>query len=111
MEVVAMFARLLEMTVKPEKKAELFKKVREEVLPILRKHNGFMNVINMEVETEPAKVYLMSIWHEKVDAEKYQKESFAKVQAMYEPFLTRPIVVRPCKVDETTFKQVTSAAA
>jgi quinol monooxygenase YgiN len=106
-----MFARFLEMTLKPEKKTELFKKVREEVLPILRKYSGFMNVINMEVETEPAKVYLISIWHDKLDAEKYEKESFAKVKAMYEPFLTLPIVVKPCKVDETTFKQVTSIAA
>jgi quinol monooxygenase YgiN len=106
-----MFARLLEMTVKPEKKAELFKKVREEVLPILRKYSGFMNVINMEVETEPEKIYLMSIWHDRLDAEKYEKESFAKVKAMYEPFLTMPILVRPCKVDETPFKQVTSVAA
>lgn len=106
-----MFARLLEMTVKAEKKAELFQKLREEVLPILRKYSGFMNVINMEVETEPARVYLISIWHDKVDAEKYEKESFAKVRAMYEPFLTMPIVVRLCKVDETTFKQITSVAA
>lgn len=106
-----MFARLLEMTVKPEKKAELFQKVREEVLPILKKYSGFMNVINMEVETEPAKVYLISIWHDKLAAEKYDKESFAKVKAMYEPFLTMPIVVRLCNVDEITFKQVTSVAA
>jgi hypothetical protein len=86
--------------------------VREEVLPILRKHGGFMDVINMEVETEPTKVLLMSIWHDKLDAEKYHKEDFTKVKAIYEPFLTMPIVVRLCKVDETTtFKKVTSVAA
>ncbi len=106
-----MFARLLEMTVKPEKKAELFKKIKEDVLPILRKYSGFMNVINMEVETEPTKVYLMSIWRDKVDAEKYEKESFAKVKMMYEPFMTAAMVIKPCKVDETTFKQVTNIAA
>ena len=106
-----MYARLLEMTVKAEKKTELFKKVREEVLPILRKYSGFMDVINMEVESESAKVYLISIWHDKLDAEKYEKESFANVKAMYEPFLTMPIVVKLCKVDETTFRQVTSVAA
>ncbi len=104
-------ARLLEMTVKPEKKAELFNKVREDVLPILRKYSGFMNVINMEVETETAKVYLLSIWRDKLDAEKYEKENFAKVKAMYEPFLTTPIAIKLCKVDETTFKQITSVAA
>ncbi len=106
-----MFARLLEMTVKPEKKPELFKKIKEDVLPILRKYSGFMNVINMEVEAEPTKVYLMSIWRDKLDAEKYDKESFAKVKAMYEPFMTTPMVVKHCKVDEATFKQVTSIAA
>ncbi len=105
-----MFARLLEMTVKPEKKAELFKKIREDVVPILKKYSGFMNVINMEVETEPTKIYLVSIWRDKIDAEKYEKESFAKVKAMYEPFMTAPILLRPCKVDETTFKQVAVAA-
>lgn len=106
-----MFARLLELTVKPEKKRELFKEVGEEVLPILKKYSGFVNVINMEVETEPEKVYLLSVWRDKLDAEKYDKESFAKVKAMYEPFLTMPIVVRLCKVDETTFKPVASVAA
>lgn len=106
-----MFARLLEMTVKPEKKRELFKKIGEEVVPILKKHSGFMNVINMEVETEPTKVYLVSIWRDNRDAEKYDNESFSKVRAMYEPFLTAPIVVKLCKVDETTFMQVISAAA
>ncbi len=106
-----MFARLLEMTVKPEKKAELFKKIGQDVLPILRKYSGFMNVINMEVEAEPTKVYLMSIWRDKLDAEKYNIESFAKVKAIYEPFMTMPIVVRHCKVDEATFQQVTGIAA
>ncbi len=106
-----MFARLLEMTVKPDKKPELFKKVKDEVLPILKKHSGFMDVIPLEVETEPTKVYLMSTWHEKIDAEKYDKENFAKVKAIYEPFLTMPIVVRLCKVDDTIFKKAIRVAA
>ena len=106
-----MFARFLEMTVKPEKKPELFKKIREEVVPILRKHSGFIEIIPLEVETEPTKVHLMSIWHNKLDAEKYEHDSFAKVKAMYEPFLTMPIVVRLCNVDETIFRKVTSMAA
>lgn len=104
-----MFARFLEMTVKPEKKTELFKTVTKEVLPILTKYSGFINVINMEAETEPTKVFLLSIWRDKLDAEKYDKESFAKVKAMYEPFLTMPIVVTLCKIDETA-KQVSAAA-
>jgi hypothetical protein len=106
-----MFARLLEMTVKPEKKPELFHKVRAEVLPILKKHVGFIDVIPMEAEIEPTKVYLVSLWHQKVDAEKYEEHDFARVEAIYKPFLTMPIVVKLCKVDETIFKKVITVAA
>jgi hypothetical protein len=106
-----MFARLLEMTVIPEKKAEFFNKMKEEVLPIFKKYVGFVDTIPMEVESEPTKVYAVSLWHEKMDAEKYEKENFAKVKAIYEPFLTKPIIVKQCKVDETIFKKVITVAA
>ena len=106
-----MFARLLELAVKPDKKHELLNKVKDEVLPILKEHVGFIDVIPMEVEIEPAKVYLVSLWHEKVDAEKYDEHDFARVEAIYKPFLTMPIVVKLCKVDETIFKKVITVAA
>ena len=106
-----MFARFLEMTVKPEKKPELIRKMREEALPILKKYEGFVDVIPLEVETESTVFYAISLWHEKSNAEKYEKENFAKVKAIYEPFLTKPIVVKPCKVDETIFRKVTAVAA
>ena len=99
------------MTVKPEKKTELIKKMKEEVLPILRKYSGFVDVIPLEVETEPTRFYAISLWHEKLDAEKYEKENFARVKTMYEPYLTMPIVVRLCKVDESIFKKVITVAA
>jgi heme-degrading monooxygenase HmoA len=106
-----MFARFLEMTVKPEKKPELIKKMKEEVVPILKKCHGFFDMIPLEVETEPTKFYAISLWHEKLDAEKYEKENFAKVKTIYEPFLTMPVVVRLCNVDESIPKKVIAVAA
>ena len=106
-----MFARFLEMTVKPEKKPEFFRKMREEVIPILKKYDGFLDVIPLEVETEPTKFYTFSLWHEKVDAEKYEKENFVRVKAIFEPFLMAPIIVKYCKVDETIFKKMVEVAA
>lgn len=106
-----MFARFLEMTIKPEKKPELIKAMKEEVLPILKKHTGFSDMIPLDVEAEPNKFYAISLWREAGDAEKYEKENFPKVKAIYEPFLTMPIVVRLSKVDETIFKKVIVAAA
>ena len=105
-----MFARFLEMTIKPEKKTELTRKLKEEILPILRKHKGFLDVIPLEVEAEPTKFYSISLWHEKQDAEKYETENFPKIKAMVEPFLTEPIVVKRCTVDETITKKLVAAA-
>ena len=106
-----MFARFLEMTVKPEKKSELVKKLKEEVFPIVKKYNGFADVVHLEVESEPTKVFSISFWHDKTDAEKYEKENFARVKAIYEPFLTMPIVVRLCSVDETISRKMIAIAA
>ena len=88
-----MFARFLEMTVKPNKKTELMKKVKEEILPILKTYNGFFVLIPLDVETEPTKFYAISLWQAKLDAEKYEKENFPKVKTIVEPFLTMPVVV------------------
>jgi len=105
-----MFARFLEMTIKPEKKAEFVKKVKEEIFPILKKYNGFFDLVPLEVETEPTKFYAISFWHEREDMEKYTKEHFPKVKAMVEPYLTAPIIVKHCTVDETIPKKFAAAA-
>jgi quinol monooxygenase YgiN len=89
-----MFIRFLEFTLKPGKKVELLRKIKEEILPILNKNNGFFDLLPWEVETEPTKFYVVSLWYEKKDAEKYEKEYFAKVKEMVEPFLIAPVIVK-----------------
>jgi quinol monooxygenase YgiN len=89
-----MFIRFLEFTVKPDKKVELVKKIKEEILPILNKNNGFFDLLPWEVETEPTKFYAVSLWYEKKDAQKYEKEYFARVKQIVEPFLTAPVIVK-----------------
>lgn len=107
-----MFARLLECQIKPEKKAELIKTMKNDVLPVLKKCHGFFDLIPLEVEAEPAKFYVLSLWHEKRDAEAFHAEQFPKVKPMYERFLTAPVIVKLCHVDETIpMKLVTAVAA
>jgi quinol monooxygenase YgiN len=106
-----MFARFLEMTIKPDKKPEFMKKVKDEIVPILKTYKGFFDVIHLEVETEFAKFYSISLWHDKAEMEKYTKENFPKVKAILEPFLTAPLVVKPCTMDETITKKFTAVAA
>ena len=106
-----MFARFLELQIKPEKKAELIKTMKNDVLPVLKKCNGFFDLIPLEVETEPTKFYVMSLWHEKRDAEAFHTEHFPKVKPMYEPFLTAPVIVKLCHVEETIPKKLVAAVA
>ena len=106
-----MFARFLEMRVRPEKKPELINKLKLGVLPILKKYRGFFDLITLEVETDPTRFYAISLWHEKVDAEKYERENFVKVKTIYEPFLTMPLVVRLCTVDDSIPTKVIGVAA
>jgi quinol monooxygenase YgiN len=105
-----MFARFLEFTIRPDKKTEFVKKMKEEIFPILKKYNGFFDLVPLEVETEPTKFYAISFWHERMDLERYTKEHFPKVKAMVEPFLTAPIVVKHCTVDETIPRKFVAAA-
>ena len=106
-----MFARFLEMTIKPEKKPELIKALKDDILPILKKCHGFFDLVPLDVETEPTKFYVMSLWHEKRDAEQFHSDHFPKVQAIYDPFLTAPITVKLGHVDETVSTRKFIAAA
>ncbi len=106
-----MFARFLEFTIKPDKKPEFIQKTKEEIFPILKTYKGFFDLVPLEVETEPTKFYAISLWQKREDMEKYTKDHFPKVKAMVEPFLTAPIIVKPCVVDETITKKFIAVAA
>ncbi|HEX6905667.1 MAG TPA: antibiotic biosynthesis monooxygenase [Terriglobales bacterium] len=95
-----MFARFLELTIKPGKKLELVKTIKDEIIPTLKSYKGFSDVIHLEVETDPSKFFAISIWRDRMDLEKYTKEDFTKIKALLDPFLAAPIVVRHCAVNE-----------
>lgn len=106
-----MFARFLEITIKPEKKPEFLNKVKAEILPILKTYKGFFDSIHLEVETAPATFYAISLWHDAMDMEKYTKENFPKVNAILEPFLAAPMIVRHCTVNEAISMKFATAVA
>ncbi len=106
-----MFARMLEFKVKPELKKDFIKTVREEVLPILRKQTGFLDVIAFTAEHNIEKHMMISLWDKKINAEKYEAEKFLKVNEIVRPLLLTPIVVTPFEVDTAVSEKVLSVAA
>ncbi len=106
-----MFARVCEVHFKPEKRAEVFKMLKEEVVPMLAKCDGFFDEIALELDTRPKKFYAISLWYDERDAERYHKECFPKIYDMLEPFLVAPISVKHGTIDERISKKLVTPVA
>jgi len=89
-----MFARILEFVPKLDKKEELIKVIKNEVLPIMKKQPGFLEVLPLFPEIKTEKVLTISLWTEKRYAEVYEREVFPKVQEILKPYLTTPITFK-----------------
>ncbi len=96
-----MFTRTIEWNLKHDMKPAFFKKFKAEVMPILKKAPGFFDLVVLENETEPTKVFTVSFWETKKNAEYYEKEWYPKVKAIIEPFFTTPPAVAYYTVEET----------
>ncbi len=106
-----MFARVCELHFKPEKKAELVRMLRQEIVPMMEQCDGFFDEIALDLDTHPRKFFAISLWHDEGDAVKYQKECFPKIYDMLEPFLVAPISVKHGTIDETISKKLATTVA
>ena len=106
-----MFARIVEFIPKLEKKEELVKVIRNEVLPILNKQSGFMEFLPFFPETKTEKVMVITLWTEKKNAERYQREVFPRVEEILKPYLTTPITYKPYNVETTLCEHFVHALA
>jgi hypothetical protein len=96
-----MFARILEFVPKLEKKEEFVRVIKNEVLPILTKQHGFLEMLPFFPEIKNEKAITISLWTEKKDAERYEREWFPKVQEILKPYLTTPITFKYYMVETT----------
>jgi heme-degrading monooxygenase HmoA len=106
-----MFARILEFTPKMEKKDEFVKVVKAEILPILKKQPGFLEILPLFPETKNEKVITISLWAEKRDLEKYERDAYPKVEEILKPFLLTPITVKPYMVETVLCEHFVNALA
>jgi quinol monooxygenase YgiN len=106
-----MFARIVEFIPKLEKKEEFVKVIRNEVLPILKKQPGFMELLPFFPETKNEKVIAVTLWTEKRNAERYEREVYPKVEEILKPYLTGPITYKLYNVETTLCEHFVQALA
>jgi quinol monooxygenase YgiN len=96
-----MFARIVELFPRLEKKDEFLKTVRMDVMPILKKQPGFLEVLPFVPEVENERIVVISLWAEKRDADRYAREVFPKISELVKPYLLSPISSRHYTVESS----------
>jgi heme-degrading monooxygenase HmoA len=87
-----MFARILEFVPLMEKKDEFIRVVKKEVLPILKQQEGFLEILPLVPEIKTEKVLAVTLWTDKKEFERDEKEWFPKVEQILKPYLPHPVV-------------------
>lgn len=106
-----MFTRIVECQVKPEKRDEFEDRLRNEVLSVLQKQPGFVDLIALESEDETERQVAISFWNTKQDAERYHREHYPRIAEMLKPYLKRDPRVETFNVGHSTTHRISAGKA
>jgi hypothetical protein len=96
-----MIARVIEFVPKLERKDDFVKVMKNEVLPILKKQVGFLEILPLFPEIKNERMISITLWHDLKDAERYHREVFPRVEDIVRPYLTTPITWKHYTVETT----------
>src|ERR1700737_555246 len=103
-----MFARNVTFHVKPNQVKEVATKFEKEILPILRKVNGFRDQITMSRNSD--ETVGISLWNNKSELDAYTKDTDPQVINLPEPFIPGTPDVRTYEVSPSTSHKYVLAA-
>ncbi len=106
-----MFTRLVDCTVKPDKREEFNQRMNNEILPLLHQQAGFVDVIILTSETDPTLTTALSFWKSKTDQERYQRETFPRINDILRPVLQRDPQVRTYNVEHSSTHKIAAGKA
>jgi heme-degrading monooxygenase HmoA len=99
-----MFARILEIAPKPDKKEGLIQALNQKIVPILKEQPGFLETLVFAPENTTDPMISITFWTEKRFAEKYAQEAYPTVEQIMSPFLSVPIAVKAYTVESILSK-------
>jgi hypothetical protein len=103
-----MFARKVAARLKPNSLAEFAHLMECEILPWLRKQEGFLDLITLAVPND-TEVATISFWDHSESAQVYNSMGYPEVLKILEDLLDGPPYVKTFEVVTSTFQRVAMA--
>ncbi len=106
-----MFARLVDATAKPGKKDEIFTILTNELAPLLKKQQGFVDAVGLTGDPNPQEGATLTFWMTKNDAETFYKTSeYTNIMERIKPLL-EGMNIRTYNVETSTFHKIAAGEA
>lgn len=102
-----MYARNVTLHLKADKATEFTRTLENDVLPMLRKQNGFKDEITF-LATEGNEAVAISLWDKKENAEAYSRDTYPAVLRSLERVVEGTPEVDSYEVSNSTFHKIAS---
>ena len=93
-----MFARVVEFSTRSDFGRDFIRVLLEKALPILEAQPGFVDASVLTENHEPYGVLGVSIWRDRVRAERFAREQYPKIEEMLRPLLATAPRIRMFRV-------------
>ena len=104
-----MFSRIVTMRPKSDSITQLTKMLDEQILPLLRKQDGFRDEVCL-LSSDTKKAVVISFWDREQQADAYGRTAYPKVLEMVDKYLDETPAVKTYNVFSSTFYKLAVAA-
>jgi heme-degrading monooxygenase HmoA len=105
-----MFARKVSIRLKPDAAGQFIQKMKNEIIPLLRKQNGFLDELTL-ISQGGKEIYVYSFWESSEDAERYKRTAFKEVIGLLVGLVDGAVRVHAYMVANSTFHEIAATAA
>jgi len=105
-----MFARNVRIQLKPNSTAQFTQTLEKEVLPMLRKQEGFQDEVTFVVPGG-TEAFGISLWDNRANAEAYNRETYPEVAKILARVVEGTPKVETYEVANSTFHKIAVAVA
>lgn len=102
-----MFARRVTMQLKPNSVPELTQRLEKEIIPLLRKQNGFQDEITF-VSAKGTDSFGISLWDKQESADAYNRTGYPEVMKILSRFVEGTPRVETYEVSNSTFHKISA---